>query len=88
LENGTRIPPGPIISYLETAIGVKRYQVVQKGYRDVLIRLTSRDASPQAEEALSRYLTGLLGDDVHINIETGSEESFQVKHRPVYTELP
>jgi phenylacetate-CoA ligase len=80
--NGDYIPPGIVVDLLETAIGLRDYQLVQENSDEVLIRVRS-PLSQEMQRMLLDYLSGLLRQDVFLRTELWREDEMPVKFRAV-----
>ena len=87
-KEGLRIPPGPVIDHLESAFGLRDYQVIQRDLRHVRLRLPfAWDTAPVISH-VQEYLRSLLGEDIDIAVETVRDGELPVKYRPIVSTAP
>jgi phenylacetate-CoA ligase len=85
-QDGTLIPPTIIVNYIDSNIGIKQYQVIQRNKTNILVRLTTEEAIPRFIEPLMVYLKEVLGE--HVTVKTEIEQDFiKIKYRPVYNQI-
>ena len=82
LPDGTRIPVGPVVDYIES-LGLRDYQLVQTGKGSVLVKLVQEQDTKQTVQTLFSYLRSLFGNDVQIRLEEWKEDDIPPKYRPV-----
>jgi phenylacetate-CoA ligase len=81
--NGELIAPGSIVEHLETALGLRGFQLVQEGDRELLLKVNSRDFNGGALGAAREYLSFVLGGDVSLRTELWEDDEMPIKFRPV-----
>ncbi len=84
--DGTRIPPGTIMEYIESVLQVRDYQLIQRSKDRVSVMLNLTTNRPQKADAISSYLRQILGEDVRLEFEEWKNEEMPAKYRPVVTE--
>src|SRR5208337_3181093 len=68
LPDGTRIPTGPVVDYIES-LGLRDYQLIQTGKDSVLVRLVQEQDTRQTVQKLVSYVQSLFGDSVQVKLE-------------------
>jgi phenylacetate-CoA ligase len=63
--NGDHIPPGIVVEFLENALGLRDFQLVQENRNEVLIRVRA-SLSVETQRMLVDYLSDLLHEDVFL----------------------
>lgn len=86
--SGLRLPPAGVVSYFETDLGLRDYQVVQKTGGRLLIRLKEADLScGKTTDAIIDYARRLLGEEhLAVQFESWKEDDIPAKYRPVVCE--
>jgi len=82
LPDGTRIPTGPVVDYIES-LGLRDYQLIQTGKDSVLVKLVQEQDTKQTVQKLVSYVQSLFGDGVQIKLEDWKEDDIPPKYRPV-----
>jgi phenylacetate-CoA ligase len=87
LPDGTRIPAGPVLDYIES-LGLRDYQLVQTGKDSIIVKLLPNQDTRQTEQRLVSYLRSLFGDDVQIRLEEWKGDDIPPKYRPALRRYP
>ncbi len=82
LPNGTLIPTGPVVDYIES-LGLRNYQLIQTGKDSVLVKLVQEQDTRQTVQKLVSYIQSLFGDSVQVKLEEWKDDDIPPKYRPV-----
>jgi hypothetical protein len=85
-REGEWIRPKEIMEHFEGILGLRDYELVQKGFEIVDVRLRSDDASDQIIRAIESYLDQILGEKTRVRVEAWDNENMPLKLRPVRRE--
>jgi len=91
LRSGRKLTPHPFFLVLDHALGVGRWQIVQKSLDRITVRMTMpRGRDPVECEAVGAKLRGLVGEDMVVDIEVVGRlrRDASQKLRSVICELP
>ena len=80
--DGDYVPPGMIVDFLETKIGMRDFQLVQETGDEVLVRVQT-PLSAEKQRMLLDYLSGLLRRQVLLRTELWREDEIPLKFRAV-----
>jgi phenylacetate-CoA ligase len=86
-KDNCRIPPGKIINYVESVIGLRNYQIIQEDLQQILVKLNLQSRNIELKEELSNYLRNVLNLDLTLEIESYEEDELPIKHRPVISKV-
>lgn len=88
-QDGIKIPPGKIASYIETVLDLRDYQVIQKSSSKLLVRLKEKDlVKKETLEGLTLYSRNLLCNEyLDVEFESWSEKDIPPKYRPIVCEV-
>ncbi|MDA4121240.1 MAG: hypothetical protein OK404_02395 [Thaumarchaeota archaeon] len=77
------IAPGSVIQYLENTLGLRRYQMVQEGDAQVLLRVDKHDLNEATVSSVREYLQFIFGGEVTLRTELWDEKEMPIKFRQV-----
>jgi phenylacetate-CoA ligase len=80
--DGDYIPSGIVTDFLETAMGLRDFQLIQENSNEVLIRVRA-PLTVDTQRMLVDYLSGLLQEDVSLRTELWRDDDMPVKFRAV-----
>jgi phenylacetate-CoA ligase len=81
--SGGPIAPGSIVEHLETILGLRGFQLVQEGDRELLLKVNGKDLNDRTLGAAREYLNLVLGADVSLRMESWGDKEMPIKFRPV-----
>lgn len=88
LPSGRIVPPKPIMTAIQDTHGVSRYQAVQESRNKVTIELMKHKNDPEVSiSELTARCREVLGEDMEIEVFTGTRENLKAKFRPVISKL-
>jgi len=88
LPSGQIVPTKVIMSAVQGTPGVSRYQVVQERRNKVTIELMRGKNDPEVSiSELTAKCREVLGEDIEIEVFTGTRENLRTKFRPVISKL-
>jgi len=80
--DGEFVPPGQIVDYLETSLGLRDFQLVQMSDSEMLLKVRSRPDETLLSSARA-YLCSLLRSELSLIVEVWKEDEMPVKFRAV-----
>jgi phenylacetate-CoA ligase len=88
-SDGSRIPPGPVMEFIEAELGLREYKIVQVGPANILVRLNEKDlAKREIVNAIIDYCKKLLcNEDLRVELESMSDKFDGTKNKPVVSKL-
>ena len=84
---GSRVPPGLVCASIESGIGMRDYQLVQKSLTTIVLKALPRYLEKRTLERVRGALSALLGSEVEVEHTEWSEDQIPVKYRPVFSEV-
>jgi phenylacetate-CoA ligase len=70
LAGGRRVTPYALTCLLERIPGMRRFQVVQRGIRQVTVRYEPINGTQVREEGIHAALRSVLGGEIHVSVES------------------
>jgi phenylacetate-CoA ligase len=86
-SRGDRIPQGTVCEFLESTMGLRDYQVIQKGIDRIVVRVREGQSQQELGDRLRSYLSRELESDVSVELETWRDDDMPAKYRPVMSEI-
>ena len=83
LPDGTQIPTGVVVDYIEDTVRLREYQLIQTARNSILLKLKEEQDVLTVRTLVSTYLKSLFGDDLGLSVETWKEDDIPPKYRPV-----
>ena len=84
---GSRVPPGLVCASIESGVGLRDYQLVQKSLTTNVLKALPCFLEKRTLERVRGALTALLGSEVEVEPSEWSEDEMPVKYRPVVCEM-
>jgi phenylacetate-CoA ligase len=81
--SGELIAGGSIIEHLETVLGLRGFQLVQEGGKELLLKMSRKDLESGTVGAVREYLSSVLGTDILLRTELWKDDEMPMKFRPV-----
>lgn len=86
-SSGDRIPQGIVCELLESTMGLRDYQVIQKGIDRIIVRVREGQSEQELSDRLRSYLSKELESDVSVELEVWDDDDMPAKYRPVISEI-
>lgn len=81
--SGELIAGGSIIEHLETVLGLRGFQLVQEGDKELLLKVSGKDFDSRTVGAVREYLSFVLGTDILLRTELWKDDEMPMKFGPV-----
>jgi len=85
--DGSMIPPGVICDELESVLGLRDFQVIQKGAGVIVVRVRDPNNNSETKRKLGESLARLLAAPQELELETWGDADIPAKYRPVLSQL-
>jgi phenylacetate-CoA ligase len=85
-REGTWMGPKETMEHFEGTLRLRDYELVQRGFGSVEVKLRRKDASDPVIHAIESYLKGLLGAETVVRVVAWDEDDMPLKFRPVRRE--
>jgi phenylacetate-CoA ligase len=86
-SSGDRIPQGIVCEFLESTMGLRDYQLIQKEINRIIVRVREGQSEQKLSDRLRSYLSKELEGDVSVELETWRDDDMPAKSRPVISEI-
>ncbi len=85
--DGRMIPPGVICDELESVLGLRDFQVIQRGAGVIVVRVRDLNNNSETKRKLGESLGRLLAAPQELEVETWGDADIPAKYRPVMSQL-